>query len=138
MTKGFSSPKDPIEFNSQVWEIVCKIPSGKVATYGQIAQMIPPPDGMETRSYRAQGPRWVGGAMANCPSDVPWHRVINSQGKISLRNRPGYEQQRILLENEGVTFDQRNRVDLKKFRWHGPESDSPSTSWHQASFDDLL
>jgi hypothetical protein len=59
--------------------------------------------------------------MANCPGDVPWQRVINSQGKISLR--PGGNQQRLLLEGEGVEFDEHDRVDLKRFRWEGPPDD---------------
>lgn len=93
------------------------IPRGKVATYGQIAKMIPPPGGVELEAYAAFAPRWVGGAMANCPDDVPWQRVINSQGKIS--ERPGAEKQRQLLEQEGVGFDAKGRVDLKKYGWNG-------------------
>ncbi len=115
----FASPPDPIIFNNQVWEIVRQVPPGKVTTYGQIAKMILPPDDMPQRSYDAFGPRWVGGAMAACPDGVPWQRVINSQGKISLR--PGAEEQRQLLESEGIEFDDRERVDLKKVQWSGPD-----------------
>jgi methylated-DNA-protein-cysteine methyltransferase-like protein len=119
----FTSPPDPIIFNHQVWEIVRQIPPGKVATYGQIARMIPPPEGVDEKAYRAFGPRWVGGAMAASPEDVPWQRVINSKGEISLR--PGAEHQRMLLEEEGVQFNERVRIDLKIFGWHssleGPE-----------------
>ena len=61
--------------------------------------------------------------MANCPDDVPWQRVINSQGKIS--DRPGAEKQRQLLEEEGVVFV-KDKVDMKKYGWKGPnESDEP-------------
>jgi methylated-DNA-protein-cysteine methyltransferase related protein len=111
----FASPPDPIIFNNQVWEIVRQVPPGKVTTYGQIARMIPPPGDMPQRSYDAFGPRWVGGAMAACPGDVPWQRVINSKGEISLR--PGAEEQRHLLEEEGVEFNARGRVDLARFGW---------------------
>ena len=62
----------------------------------------------------------VGGAMATCPEDVPWQRVINSQGKVSLRKGDGWENQRFLLEAEGVIFDDRERVDLSVFSWEGP------------------
>jgi methylated-DNA-protein-cysteine methyltransferase-like protein len=65
----------------------------------------------------------VGYAMAAVPacSDVPWHRVINSRGTISLsRDGGGYEVQRALLESEGVVFDQSDRVDLTRFGWKGP------------------
>ena len=65
---SFTSPHDPIIFNHQVWDIVRNIPPGKVATYGQIARKIPPPEGMDMKAYQAFGPRWVGGAMAACSS----------------------------------------------------------------------
>ena len=61
--------------------------------------------------------------MAGCPDDVPWQRVVNSQGKLSLRPGGGYEHQRQLLEGEGVTFDERERIDLKRYQWAGPEVD---------------
>jgi len=65
----------------------------------------------------------VGGAMAACPDDVPWQRVINSQGKIS--ERAGAERQRQLLEEEGVVFV-KDKVDMKKYGWKGPgEADEP-------------
>jgi len=112
---SFTSPPDPIIFHHQVWELVCQIPLGKVATYGQIARMIPAPEGVDEKAYHAFGPRWVGGAMAACPEDVPWQRVINSKGEISLR--PGAERQRMLLEEEGVQFNQGGRIDLKIFGW---------------------
>jgi methylated-DNA-protein-cysteine methyltransferase related protein len=116
----FTSPPDPIIFNHQVWEIVRQIPPGKVATYGQIARMIPPPEGMDSKAYAAFAPRWVGGAMAACPADVPWQRVINSKGEIS--SRPGAETQRCLLEEEGVEFNERARVDLKIYGWQGQDA----------------
>jgi methylated-DNA-protein-cysteine methyltransferase related protein len=111
----FTSPPDPIIFNHQVWDIVRQIPAGRVATYGQIARMIPPLQGVDPKAYQAFGPRWVGSAMAKCPEDVPWQRVINSKGEISLR--PGAEEQRRLLEEEGVQFNERGRIDLKIFGW---------------------
>ena len=121
MSPRFTSPPDPMAFNAQVWELVRQIPSGKVATYGQIAALIITPENLEPKDYKAFGARWVGGAMAACPEGVPWHRVINAQGKISLRRGIGHTQQRQLLESEGVTFDERERIDLMKFRWPGPE-----------------
>lgn len=115
----YSSPPDKIIYNNRVWEIVKQIPEGKVSTYGQIALMIPPPEGMALADYRAWGARWVGGAMAACPEGVPWQRVINAQGKISLRKGAGHIRQRELLESEGVDFDERDRVDLDRFGWEG-------------------
>jgi methylated-DNA-protein-cysteine methyltransferase-like protein len=92
--------------------IVRLIPSGRVATYGQIAAI----EGRCT-------PRMVGYAMSSIPegSDVPWHRVINSRGKISLpAGSDGHALQRAMLESEGVAFDEAGRVDLGRFGWRGP------------------
>lgn len=120
----FTSPPDPIIYNNQVWEIVRQIPFGKVATYGQIAKLMPPPEGVDAKAYLSLGPRWVGSAMAKCPDDVPWQRVINSKGEISPR--PGADEQRRLLEAEGVEFDARGRVDLLRFGWEaGTEPGQP-------------
>jgi methylated-DNA-protein-cysteine methyltransferase-like protein len=131
MSPGFSSPPDPFGFNLQVWELVRQIPPGKVATYGQIANLIPAPSGMAEKDYKAFGARWVGGAMAACPDNVPWQRVINAQGKISPRRRGGENQQRVLLEAEGVEFDPRGRVNLKQYAWQGPGSSqvTQTTLW---------
>jgi methylated-DNA-protein-cysteine methyltransferase-like protein len=119
----FSSPPNQQAYYEQVWQLVRQVPSGKVATYGQIALMIPPPVGVDFDSYKAFSPRWVGGAMAGCPDDVPWQRVINSQGKIS--ERPGAERQRELLEAEGVLFV-KDKIDLKIYGWKGlSEGDEP-------------
>jgi methylated-DNA-protein-cysteine methyltransferase related protein len=120
MTPSFTSPPDPAGFKNLVWEIVKQIPPGYVSTYGQIAAIIPPPGELNLRDYQAFGARWVGGAMAGCPSDVPWQRVVNAQGKISLPKGKGYEQQRGLLEEEGVVFNEREKIDLSRFGWQGP------------------
>lgn len=137
MTPAHTNPPNRMDFNLKVWELVRQIPPGKVATYGQIAELIPPPGEMEARSYRAFGARWVGGAMAACPDDVPWQRVVNSKGEISLRRGAGQEHQRALLEDEGVSFDARGRIDLKRYRWAGP-ADQAAPGWVQPSFEDLL
>jgi len=95
----------------QIYNVVRQIPSGKVATYGQIAKIVD----------RCTA-RMIGYAMAALPSntDVPWQRVINYQGQISPRSRgDGSLRQRKLLEAEGLQFDERGRVDLKKIRWAG-------------------
>jgi methylated-DNA-protein-cysteine methyltransferase related protein len=113
----FTSPPNRATFNQLVGAIVRQIPPGKVCTYGQIAAMLPPPEGMAYGSYAPWAARWVGGALAACPPDVPWQRVINSQGKISLRKGKGSTEQRDLLEAEGVVFDSKDRVDLQKYGW---------------------
>ena len=119
----YKSPPNQQAYYEQVWNLVRQIPHGKVVTYGQIAQMLPPPEGVELQEYKTFSPRWVGGAMAACPDDVPWQRVINSQGKIS--ERPGAKRQRQLLEEEGIVFG-KDKVDLKVYQWRDPgEEDEP-------------
>jgi methylated-DNA-protein-cysteine methyltransferase related protein len=120
----FTSPPNQQEYHERVWQLVRRVPRGRVATYGQIALMLPAPAGVDFETYKAFGPRWVGGAMAACPDDVPWQRVINSQGKISPRPG-GAEKQRILLEQEGIVFV-KDKVDLRKYGWNGlDQADEP-------------
>lgn len=80
-----------------VYQIIASIPKGKVTSYGQIAKLAGYPNHA----------RIVGNILKNLPSDtsLPWHRVINSQGKISFpQNSTAYNRQRLLLEKEGVSF----------------------------------
>jgi len=114
---------DKINFNSEVWNIVKQIPRGKVATYGQIALLVNRPENIAENVFRAFGPRWVGTAMATCPEDVPWHRVVNSQGKISIRGE-GINVQKEMLESEGIKFNEQGRINLKIFQWQTSESNS--------------
>ena len=120
---AYTSPPDPTGFQVLVWEIARQIPPGKVSTYGQIASMIPPPEGVSAEHFRARAAQWVGGAMAACPENVPWQRVINAQGKISVRKGGGHLRQKALLEKEGIVFDERGRVDFSKVGWAGPDED---------------
>lgn len=100
-------------FRSAVHQQLRRIPAGRVATYGQIAHLAGAP----------RSARQVGQALAALPndSDLPWHRVVNAQGRISPRRRAGADEfQRLLLEDEGVVFDQQGRIDLKRFGWPDP------------------
>lgn len=110
-------------FREQVHAIVRAIPRGRVMTYGSIAALIPPPGGVDWLAYRRIRARWVGYALAACPDDLPWQRVINSRGQVSPRPGHGPHAQRILLRGEGVIFDRQGRVDLRRFGWQ------PSESW---------
>ncbi len=110
----------------RIWEVVKQVPSGRVANYGQIAQIV------------GQGcdARMVGYAMAATPEgqDIPWQRIVNREGKISLPG-PSGEIQRMRLEAEGITFDTRGRIDMKRFGWHGPgASESPPEPEQPALF----
>ncbi len=103
----------PSDTYRRIYSVVRKIRRGNVATYGQIAKLA-----------RCTGPRQVGYALHALPENsfVPWHRVINAQGKISLpRGTDSHEIQRLLLEAEGVRFGPGGRVSLKRYRWNpGP------------------
>lgn len=117
----FDLPLDQKEkYYQTVWKIVKLIPAGRVSTYGQIAGYIPCPEDVTADQYKLYHARWAGNAMAASPQGVPWQRVINAQGKISIRS--GAATQRALLEAEGVIFDAKGRVDLKTFGWEGPSA----------------
>lgn len=117
--KKFSPVPEKEAFYARVWDLVRTVPEGMVVTYGQVAGMIEPPKGLITRQYLAFAARWVGSAMAHCPEDVPWHRVVNAQGKISVRPSGSHLRQRERLEAEGVRFDSAGRIDFNKYRWGG-------------------
>jgi methylated-DNA-protein-cysteine methyltransferase-like protein len=97
-------------FAHSVWRLVRRIPRGHVATYGQIAALLGRP-----RAARA-----VGHAMRVCPASIPWHRVVNASGGISVRARmEGMLTQRLLLGREGIRL-RNGRVRLSRHRWLPP------------------
>ena len=91
----------------RVWRVVASIPAGQVATYGQVAELAGLPGGA----------RRVGRVLAALPADsrLPWHRVINAAGGVSLPGAAGARQRR-LLRAEGVLF-RNQHVDLRRHRW---------------------
>lgn len=100
-------------YQERVQVLVRLVPAGLVTTYGQIADHI-----------AGCTPRMVGFALAALPaaSDVPWHRVVNAGGGISLRGSDGSLRQRVLLEEEGVSFGPDHRIDLQRHGWPGPDA----------------
>lgn len=113
---SYTPPSNKQLYFEQVWAFVRQIPSGKVATYGQITKILPQPEEISVEDFQMSAARWVGLAMGACPNDVPWHRVINSQGKISHRAEHGT--QKNLLEAEGVLFSN-GKLDLNEYQWRG-------------------
>jgi methylated-DNA-protein-cysteine methyltransferase-like protein len=94
----------------RIYSVIKRVPRGRVATYGQVASLA----GLPGHA------RQVGYALSALPEGrrVPWHRVINAKGEVSLRSEPGCDSdQRRLLEAEGVLFDHRGRVSLARFQW---------------------
>ncbi|WP_285765880.1 MGMT family protein [Peribacillus sp. SI8-4] len=101
-------------FTEQVIKIIQQIPPGKVMTYGQIGQL----------AGSARGARQVVRILHSSSKKhhLPWHRVINAKGEIGIKADGAAEHQQILLESEGITFTNRNTIDLKTYRHH-PELD---------------
>ena len=103
-------------FFERVYRLVRQVPPGKVASYGAIARMLGHP----------RAARTVGWALHSLPEgpDVPWQRVINSQGRISTScQEHSADFQQALLEAEGIEFDKRGYVDWDRFGWEG-------LAWH--------
>ena len=100
-----SNPQNP-KYRERVYALVRRIPSGRVMTYGQIAELL----------GEGYTPRTVGFVMHGSPDGTPWHRVVNAQGKCSTgRVVLPHDKQQRLLELEGVEFDKNARCDLEQF-----------------------
>tara|TARA_Y100001978_G_scaffold114337_1_gene101917 strand:+ start:268 stop:633 length:366 start_codon:yes stop_codon:yes gene_type:complete len=102
-------------FDQKVYLTVSKIPYGKVATYGQLADLI-------CEYGRA---RQVGWALRRLklPSTIPWHRVINAKGEVTMsfsRNGTDWIQKELLI-NEGIKFNSKMKIDIKKYLWRAKE-----------------
>lgn len=102
-------PKSSPPLYERIYAIVRQVPAGKVATYGQIGEIV------------GCSARVVGYAMAALRSgdypDVPWQRIINRTGKISILDPIGKYQQRLILEQEGVVFNRSDQIDFREFGW---------------------
>ena len=110
----------------RIWDTICDIPQGRVASYGQIAEVAGIP----------RGARQVGYALRHLPtdSDVPWHRVIQASGKIAFdTDTPQYEEQKKRLQQDDVAVVS-GRIDMQKYRWQ-PDLDEllwkPALAWDE-------
>ena len=94
----------------QLYTVLAAVPAGRVITYGRLAELA----GMPRRA------RWAGQMLHRLPADtrLPWHRVINAQGRISLPPGPAADRQKALLEAEGVIVSPQLKVDLQRFGWN--------------------
>ncbi|MCP4896697.1 MAG: cysteine methyltransferase [bacterium] len=99
----------PKNARDSVFEIVCRIPRGRVMTYGQISSML----------ASRLSPVAVGWMLHRCPEDLPWHRVVNASGGCSTERLPDLPHgiQQTLLEGEGVEFRINGTLDLEQYRW---------------------
>ncbi|MDQ5845506.1 MAG: MGMT family protein [Acidobacteriota bacterium] len=100
------------EYKKRVYQIVRTIPTGRVMTYGQLAEIL----------GEGYTPRTVGFVMHGCDDKTPWHRVINAQGGCSTgRVVLPFDKQQRMLEAEGVSFNERGRCELQTYLWIPPE-----------------
>ena len=98
------------DINHRIWQVVASIPEGRVSTYGAVAQ----------KAGIARAARRVGRALRGLPPDtrIPWHRVVNASGKISLpEGSASRRTQQDRLEREGILFGKAGRIDLERFGW---------------------
>lgn len=99
------------EFTKKIVYFIKNIPEGKVLTYGRVAALAGNPKGARQVSWtlRTQTEK----------ETLPWHRVIGSKGTISIKDDHGYKIQKDLLENEGVVFGLKDKIDLDEYMWDG-------------------
>jgi methylated-DNA-protein-cysteine methyltransferase-like protein len=97
-------------FSERVKKVIKQIPGGKVATYGLIAFLAGNP----------RGARQVSWILHSCSKkdNLPWHRIINHKGRISLPIHQGYNIQKALLEKEGIVFNEDGSINLDLYLWH--------------------
>jgi methylated-DNA-protein-cysteine methyltransferase-like protein len=98
------------DIDHRIWQVVALIPSGRVATYGDVA----------SKAGLPGAARRVGRALKNLPADtrIPWHRVVNAQGRLSLPDRSASQYtQRERLQSEGIVFRGNRSIDLRQYRW---------------------
>ena len=94
----------------QAVNIIRNIPEGRVLTYGMVAALAGKPRGARqiSRILHSMSKKY----------NLPWHRIVNSKGKISLKQSRGYELQKALLESEGIKFSKTDTIDLKLYSWN--------------------
>ena len=100
----------PVDIDQRIWQVIMMIPAGKIATYGDVARQAGLPGGA----------RRVGRSLRNLPrgTTIPWYRVINAQGRISLpEGSTSYYTQRERLEAEGLVFLGNGRISMRRYRW---------------------
>lgn len=117
-------PDKTVDFFEQAYAVVRRVPRGQVTSYGRVAQMLGHPNGARAVGYAMAALRGHRGDPTY--DDVPWHRVINSAGRISS---PDPERQAALLRAEGVVVNEQWRVNLDRYLWGG---------LHLVEIDDIL
>lgn len=106
----------------RMYAVIRRIPRGRVASYGQVARQAGLPGHARQVGYALH-------ALGERDASVPWHRVVNARGQLSIgRGMPGAAlPQRFRLEQEGVTFDANGRIDLRRFGWETESATEPES-----------
>ena len=103
--------KTSVSFNQLVYALVRAIPPGKVLSYGRVSDLLGVPQGA-----RAVG--WALHSLGGAEPTVPWHRVVNVRGRVSIKGSPeAAMEQRARLEGEGVVFDEHDALDMRRHLW---------------------
>lgn len=103
--------KTSVSFNQLVYALVRAIPPGKVLSYGRVSDLLGVPQGA-----RAVG--WALHSLGGAEPTVPWHRVVNVRGRVSIKGSPeAAMEQRVRLESEGVIFDENDALDMRRHLW---------------------
>ena len=119
-----ASAQQPSDVYEHIYAVVRRIPKGRVATYGQVASLASLPGRARQVGYALHA---LADSQSVSRQSVPWHRVINAQGRCSARSEPGFEHiQQQLLEAEGVAFEA-GRTSLDQFRWEPRVSGGAAT-----------
>ena len=107
-------------FYIKVYKVVQQIPAGKVSSYGRIAQMIGHPNAARAVGYALSALKNPDSNAKYSSQTVPWQRVVNSQGRISINHREATaNKQALILKEEGVEIDHNFRINLEKHLWEG-------------------
>lgn len=96
-------------FTAQAIKVIKSVPAGQVLTYGRVALLAGSP-------HAARQVGWLLNSMT-AKYDLPWHRIVNAKGKISMKDPIGYVEQKGLLQNEGIIFINDDTIDLKIYMW---------------------
>lgn len=119
-----------LNFYEQVYKVTQAIPPGKVSSYGRIAQMLGRPHAARAVGYALSALAEAGSGAVYTSATVPWQRVVNSNGRVSIHHREHTARQQIaLLQAEGVAIDDKGWVDLAMSLWQG---------LHLVELDDIL
>lgn len=97
------------EFSIRVIKIIKSVPKGKVLSYGRVALLAGSP-------YAARQVGWLLNSSSS-KYDLPWHRIVNSKGKISLKDEISFIEQKERLVSEGITFKNRDTINIKEYMW---------------------